>query len=428
MNANRTALYLALTLATTGTAATAVAAATPACPAGTQVSDAPLVCRSTQVYREASKDDRGSLDIYYDPAKPTADVVVFVPGGAWTSGDKSTYEDLGIALAGQHGLTTVAINYRLSERSMPQGKGTGPARKRPVQAPIQHPAHVQDVAAAFAWVKREIAPYGNAERVFLFGQSAGAHLSSLMATDEQWLAGVPEGCSAAGAPCTLEDIRGVVSMSAAYDLPSLATASERVGLDGLQAQATALAYRDTFKDAFGDDPEVWEDASPIAHIGPHQPPFLVLYSFDDMPQFARESQRFGMVVDAMLHGRTGGSADSARMSSDDPLSDPVLVGGPIDVEPIEVEPLPLPAQPAATPTGLPLEVRRIERTDYSPQVWAAAGCLASGGTLNDDRSCARPGHSPNQIYTGHYAEVVAINPYEPDSYPTRLVVDFVRSH
>jgi len=51
-------------------------------------------------------------------------------------------------------------------------------------ASVSHPAHIQDAAAAFAWVKRHIADYGgNPDQVFVIGHSAGAYLAVLLALD-----------------------------------------------------------------------------------------------------------------------------------------------------------------------------------------------------------------------------------------------------
>jgi acetyl esterase/lipase len=51
-----------------------------------------------------------------------------------------------------------------------------------------HPAQVEDVAAAFAWVVRNISQYGgDPSRIYLSGHSAGAHLAALLALDEKYL-------------------------------------------------------------------------------------------------------------------------------------------------------------------------------------------------------------------------------------------------
>jgi acetyl esterase/lipase len=388
MIARRSARFLAPLGALMGVLtapAAPLASAAAHCPEGAPVADT-AVCRVTKPYREPvagqgeERTNLHSLDIYYDPSRPNADVVVFVHGGAWSEDDKSNYEDLGLSLALHHGLATVAVNYELSVRD----KRSGPSRSP------KHPAHVKDVAEAFAWVKRNIAAYGgNAERVFLAGHSAGAHLASLTATQADWLQGVAAGCSPTGTPCTTADIRGVVSMSGLYDLPSMARAGERVGLDGVQAWALARQFRLLLEDVFGPDEATWADASPIAHVGAGQPPFLLVYTYDDLPGLGEGAHDFSVAIRGQLGEETSGQ----------------------------------------TGEGAQLALRRVERIDYSADVWGAAACLASGGTLEDDQTCTRSDRvAPTVILTGHYAEIIALNPAEPENYPTRLLVDFVASH
>ena len=118
-----------------------------------------------------------SLDIYRPKSPSNAGqqaalpVVVMIHGGGWRTGDKAN-ESQGKQKASfftGRGFVYVSINYRLS-----------PA--------VQHPAHVEDVAKALAWVADHIASYGgDPERIFLMGHSAGAHLAALVTTDERYL-------------------------------------------------------------------------------------------------------------------------------------------------------------------------------------------------------------------------------------------------
>jgi acetyl esterase/lipase len=99
----------------------------------------------------------GNLDIY-TPGAANAPVLVYVHGGAWRAGSKSTvgsmpryFNDLGYVF--------VSISYRLS------GGVDG---------------QVSDVSQAVGWIGANIASYGgNPERIALMGHSAGCHLSCL---------------------------------------------------------------------------------------------------------------------------------------------------------------------------------------------------------------------------------------------------------
>lgn len=186
------------------------------------------------------------LDLFVPQGLQDAPVLIFVHGGAWTSGDKNLYAFIGRAFAEQ-GFVTAVINYRLS----PQ---------------VQHPAHIEDVARAFAWVHRNVARYGgNPEKIFVMGHSSGGHLTALLALDEKYL-------QAHG--LTLSAIRGAVPISGIYDVT-------------VEPPDPINVYRVVF----GTDPQVRRDASPITHVGPNKPPFLIMYAQFDFPGFGAQAQQ-----------------------------------------------------------------------------------------------------------------------------------------
>src|SRR5438105_2837308 len=83
---------------------------------------------------------RHKLDVYVPKGQKKFPVMMFVHGGTWKSGTKELYEPLG-KLYARNGVGVVIINYRLSPK-------------------VQHPAHIQDVARAFAWMHKNIAKHG----------------------------------------------------------------------------------------------------------------------------------------------------------------------------------------------------------------------------------------------------------------------------
>src|SRR5262245_12309842 len=94
------------------------------------------------------------LDLYVPKGVKGFPILFFVHGGAWKSGNKEIYTRLGEGFAGD-GIGTVVINYRLSPK-------------------VQHPAHIEDVASAHAWVCANIEKYGGRkERLLACGHSAG---------------------------------------------------------------------------------------------------------------------------------------------------------------------------------------------------------------------------------------------------------------
>jgi acetyl esterase/lipase len=186
------------------------------------------------------------LDIYTPKGQKDFPVLMFVHGGSWKSGNKELYASLGETFAKQ-GIGTVLINYRLSDS---RGKA-------------KHPDHIHDVAAAFAWIHENIEKYGGRkDRIFVSGHSAGAHLVSLLATDESYLKEHKLG---------LDSIRGVMPLSGVYEITP-----------GFFA----------FKIPFGTDPDVCKAASPLNHVNAKHPPFLICYADKDLPTIGSMSERF----------------------------------------------------------------------------------------------------------------------------------------
>ncbi len=114
-------------------------------------------------------DGRDRLDLYIPKDARNAPVIFSIHGGALEIGDRREETFVGQRFAAA-GYLTVVTSYRLS----PQ---------------VSHPAHIQDVAAAFAWVARNIKTHGgDPDRIIVIGHSAGAYLAMLLAADSRYLA------------------------------------------------------------------------------------------------------------------------------------------------------------------------------------------------------------------------------------------------
>jgi acetyl esterase/lipase len=208
---------------------------------------------------------RNLADLYLPKDAEEFPVVVLVHGGAWVSGDK-TFDyipEVGRTLARQ-GIGVVAPNYRLSPF-------------------VKHPAHVADVARAVAWARKEIPAHGGrTDGIFLFGHSAGGHLVSLLASDERHLK---------GAGLSREDIKAVIAVSGVYQVTDLT-----VNLFGGGGRLPRALTASPFALAFGRDPEVGRQASPITHVQAGLPPFLVLYAEEEFPTLAEMAESFGAAL------------------------------------------------------------------------------------------------------------------------------------
>jgi arylformamidase len=186
-----------------------------------------------------------SLDVYAPNGVKDLPVILMIHGGGWSIGDKAT-PDVGTNKATYftaQGYVYVSINYRLSPD-------------------VQHPAHIQDVAAAVSWVLENIDDYGgDPAQLTLMGHSAGAHLAALLATDERYLAAHGH---------TLSELSGVVLLDGAgYDIPLV-----------LNELYTSQYLLQLYADAFGTDLDTWLDASPVTHVAPEKgiPSFLILHT------------------------------------------------------------------------------------------------------------------------------------------------------
>lgn len=193
---------------------------------------------------------RGLLDIY-SPAAGVPDggapVLLHVHGGGWTVGSK---EQQGIPLM-QHlaakGWVCVSINYRL-------------APKHPF------PDQIVDVKKAIGWVREHIAEYGgDPDYLAITGGSAGGHLVALAALTPNDPAYQPG----------FEDVDTTIQVAVphygVYDF---------AGSTGLRS---AELMRDKFlaprvlKRRWAEEPEPFEDGSPILRVTPDAPDFFVLH-------------------------------------------------------------------------------------------------------------------------------------------------------
>ena len=177
--------------------------------------------------------ERHRLDVHTTARKageePGAPVLVFVHGGGFIGGDKHVpgspmYDHVG-AWAVRNGWVGVTINYRLApEHTWPSG--------------------AQDVAAAVAWVRGNIASYGgDPARIVVAGHSAGCvHVASYLAG--QASAGQRRCSTASGARALLSGFyqipdggeRGELELSYFGDRPSAEVSTLR-GLLGLRGPA-----------------------------------------------------------------------------------------------------------------------------------------------------------------------------------------------
>ncbi len=178
-----------------------------------------------------------------------APVLVQIHGGAWVTGRKEGQGEPLMAHLAERGWVCVAPNYRLSPRAT-------------------WPDHIVDVKRALAWVKTNIADHGGDPNfVVITGGSAGGHLCALAALTpnlEEWQPGFEE---------VDTSVTCAVPFYGVYDF------ANRYGMGRDDLNPFLQKY--VFKTPFEDDRARWEQASPLAHVGAHAPPFFVLHGTND---------------------------------------------------------------------------------------------------------------------------------------------------
>jgi arylformamidase len=187
--------------------------------------------------------ERHRLDLFAAPGSQGRAVILFVHGGGFVRGDKSTpgtphNENVGL-WACRSGMVGATMNYRLAPEH-------------------RFPAGAEDVAAAVAWLRTNVAEHdGDPERIVLVGSSAGAtHIAGYAALPDLHPGGAP-------------GIRGLVLLSGAYDLPSF------------DDEAVLGPY---FGDRAG-----WELASPLAGLVTSGLPVLLAVAEHDPPVSHRQA-------------------------------------------------------------------------------------------------------------------------------------------
>jgi acetyl esterase/lipase len=198
------------------------------------------------------------------------------------------------------GIGCAATNYRLA-----------PGHKWPAQP--------MDVAAAFGWLKNNIAKRGgDPRRIFLFGHSSGCLLVSMVAADSTYLA---------TQRLTPHDVAGVIAMGCRLDDVVTVTSTPPAAYESSSVPPDRV-------DAFMKEEEAFtslsqrNDAVPASHITAGLPPTLVLVAegerffppvLRDGAEFVGRAQALSVDADlAILSGRTHRTAIQEMIVPGDP--------------------------------------------------------------------------------------------------------------
>lgn len=183
------------------------------------------------------------------PSRPTGapmPVVVFIHGGAWRAGTHRVFQTAFLAAGGYF---TASIEYRPSSEAL-------------------FPAQIEDCKCAIRFLRAHAEEYGiDPDRIGAWGSSAGGHLAALLGTT----AGEPKLEGTGGWPEQPSRIQAVCDWFGPADLATLP--DEDDPLSSPQGQLLGDAPQDV--------PELAKLASPISHISPDDPPFLIVHGEND---------------------------------------------------------------------------------------------------------------------------------------------------
>lgn len=202
------------------------------------------------------------LDLYLPDVEPRPlPVIVYIHGGAWREGSKAHPRALRFL---SEGYAVASIGYRLSREAI-------------------FPAQIHDCKAAVRWLRANAEAYGLArDRVAAWGESAGAHLASLLGTSAgvaelEGELGHLEQSSSVSAVCSwfgpsdllrMNDVEGVMD----HDAP-----------DSPESQLVGAPIQSR--------PDLVARANPITYVTDGAPPFLLMHGSADRVVIANQSER-----------------------------------------------------------------------------------------------------------------------------------------
>ena len=244
-------------------------------------------------------------DLYSPKGLAKAPVLVGVHGGGWQVGDRKFYTHWGNYLA-RNGYAVFAIEYRLMKPDLKTWPGA-----------------VYDTKAAVQFVRAEAAEFGvDADRVGLIGDSAGAHLSALVA-----LAGKEPHFSSQYLSdrhaATPADVKAVIGFYGVYDM-----------LAQWEHDQITRPRDQIVEKLLGGPPmvdrRVYFEASPLSYVtvDKNSTRFLLIYGReDDVVDPASQSEKFLTALkQAGFFARTIVVPGAGHFWSVDPVDEPGSFG------------------------------------------------------------------------------------------------------
>jgi acetyl esterase/lipase len=194
------------------------------------------------------------VDVYRpkSPAVEKLPVVVWIHGGGWQGGNKLGGTGRLATLAATGKYAGVAVEYRLTDTA-------------------QWPEQIYDCKAAIRWIRANADEYGfDAEKIGVWGASAGGHLVSMLGTsgDVPQLEGDGPYADQSSRVTCVVDFCGPSNFSL--------FATPRGASRRAESPITKLLGGPLDEKA-----EVAKQASPVTYVSADDPPFLIVHGTDD---------------------------------------------------------------------------------------------------------------------------------------------------
>lgn len=193
------------------------------------------------------------LDLYLPTGVENPQLIVWVHGGAWRSGSKDSMPLT--SLVNEYGYAIASVDYRLS----------------PV---ARFPAQVHDIKAAIRFLRAKADHFGyRADKIVIAGNSAGGHLAALV--------GVSNGHAelegdAGDFDDESSDVNAIVSY---YGMSNFHTILKQSTPHGLSVREPALTL--LLGGLPDQKPALATLASATTHVGPGDPPLLLIHGDQD---------------------------------------------------------------------------------------------------------------------------------------------------
>ncbi len=185
-------------------------------------------------------------------------VVVYIHGGAWLAGDKTKGVRMVTPLVATGKYAGVAVGYRLTGE-------------------VKWPAQIHDCKAAIRWIRAHAEQYGlDGERIGVWGESAGGHLSAMLGTsgDVPAMDGQlgPYNDLSSRVACAVDDFGPTDFMKMDHGRPANA-GPDFDPADWPESRLLGVV--------FYEHPELVATANPITYVSADDAPFLIVHGTAD---------------------------------------------------------------------------------------------------------------------------------------------------